>query len=64
LGPTFGGDSNYLKLFNSYDLQIGDKCHSSASSYYDYPKSYQFHQRSTDPFNIFGAEKGKKFKIA
>lgn len=63
LGPTFGGDTNYLSFFSSYDLLIGDKCSTNASSYYDFPKSYQFHHRSTDTFNIFGVEKGKKFKI-
>ena len=63
MGPTFGGDTNYLKIFNSYDLLIGDKCHINATSYYDFPKSYQFASRSTDPSHIFGVDKGKKFKI-
>ena len=54
LGPTFGEDSNFIKFFSIYNLQIGDKCHTNASSYYDYPKSYQFFERSTNPINIFG----------
>lgn len=62
-GPTFGGESHMFQLINHYDLQIGDKCNVNNTSCFNFPRSYQFYQRSADIEVMAGTAKGKKFKI-